>query len=56
MTTEGSNSYIDFERRMQGTMGNLTFSYRFGKTLFNSVKKTKKNDEQQDNRPDEGSF
>lgn len=56
MTTEGSNSYIDFERRMQGTMGNLTFSYRFGKTLFNNVKKPKKNDEQQDNRPDEGSF
>jgi len=55
MTTEGANSYINFERRMQGTMGNLTFSYRFGKSTFD-FKKTKKNDEQQDNRPDEGSF
>ncbi|RNL50287.1 outer membrane beta-barrel family protein [Pedobacter jejuensis] len=56
MTTEGSNTYIDFQRRMQGTMGNLTFSYRFGKTLFNNVKKAKKEDQQQENRPDEGSF
>lgn len=56
MTTEGSNTYIDFQRRMQGTMGNLTFSYRFGKTLFNNTKKPKKEDQQQENRPDEGSF
>ena len=55
MTTDDNFTFIDFQRRMQGTMGNLTFSYRFGKTLFNSTKKNKK-DEQQENRPDEGSF
>jgi len=54
MTTNGPNARVDFERRMQGTMGNLTFSYRFGKSTFkfNKPKKT----EQQDSRPDEGSF
>jgi len=55
MTTDDNFTFIDFQRRMQGTMGNLTFSYRFGKTLFNSTKKNKK-DDQQENRPDEGSF
>lgn len=55
MTTDDVSSSIDFSRRMQGTMGNLTFSYRFGKTTFSNVKKQKK-DDQQDNRPDEGSF
>ncbi|MBC6108939.1 TonB-dependent receptor domain-containing protein [Pedobacter fastidiosus] len=55
MTTDDNFTYIDFQRQMQGTMGNLTFSYRFGKTTFNNVKKQKK-DDQQDNRPDEGSF
>ncbi|RZK20207.1 MAG: TonB-dependent receptor [Pedobacter sp.] len=55
MTTEDKATIVDFERQMQGTMGNLTFSYRFGKTTFN-LNKTKKKDEQQDNRPDEGSF
>ncbi|WP_316805977.1 TonB-dependent receptor domain-containing protein [Pedobacter agri] len=55
MTTEDRATIVDFERQMQGTMGNLTFSYRFGKTTFN-LNKTKKKDDQQDNRPDEGSF
>ncbi|RZL55064.1 MAG: TonB-dependent receptor, partial [Pedobacter sp.] len=55
MTTDDNFTLIDFQRRMQGTMGNLTFSYRFGKTLFNSTKKNKK-DDQQESRPDEGSF
>lgn len=53
MTTEGSTSVIDFSRYMQGTQGNLTLSYRFGKTDFN-LKKAKKNDESA--RPDEESF
>ena len=55
MTTEDKATIVDFERQMQGTMGNITFSYRFGKTSFN-MNKTKKKDDQQDNRPDEGSF
>lgn len=55
MTTEDKSTIVDFERQFQGTMGNLTFSYRFGKTTLN-VGKAKKKDEQQDNRPDEGSF
>jgi outer membrane receptor for ferrienterochelin and colicin len=54
MTTNGVNSVIDFRRYMQGTMANLTYSYRFGKNDF-SFKKTKKQD-QQDSRPDEESF
>jgi len=53
METTGTTSVVDFSRYMQGTMANLTFSYRFGKTDF-SFKKTKKNDEQA--RPDEESF
>jgi len=54
MTTEGNTSIVDFSRMMQGTMANLTYSYRFGKTAFN-FKKTKKPDEQ-GGRPDEESF
>ncbi|MDQ7947432.1 MAG: TonB-dependent receptor [Pedobacter sp.] len=54
MTTGGAYSITDFSRSMQGTMANLTFSYRFGKTDF-GFKKTKKSDEQ-NNRPDEESF
>jgi outer membrane receptor protein involved in Fe transport len=55
MTTTQQTTVVDFERRMQGTMANLTFSYRFGKSTF-KLNKTKKTDQQQDNRPDEGSF
>ncbi|MGF1925444.1 MAG: TonB-dependent receptor domain-containing protein, partial [Bacteroidia bacterium] len=54
MTTEGSTSIVDFSRQMQGTMANLTYSYRFGKSAFN-FKKTKKT-EDQGGRPDEESF
>lgn len=54
MTTTGNASVVDFSRRMQGTMANLTYSYRFGKTSFN-FKKTKKQEEQ-NNRPDEEAF
>ncbi|WP_316822151.1 outer membrane beta-barrel family protein [Pedobacter gandavensis] len=54
MTTSTANSMIDFKRYMQGTMGNLTFSYRFGKTDFKS-KKTKRPD-QSEMRSDEESF
>lgn len=54
MTTGGAYSITDFSRSMQGTMANLTFSYRFGKTDF-GFKKSKKSDEQ-NNRPDEESF
>jgi len=53
MTTTGDYSIVDFSRYMQGTMANLTFSYRFGKTDF-SFKKTKKSDE--NGRSDEESF
>ncbi|TDO21503.1 outer membrane beta-barrel family protein [Pedobacter duraquae] len=54
MTRETNTTVVDFQRYMQGTMGNLTFSYRFGKSDFQS-KKPKKND-QQDQRPDEEQF
>lgn len=54
MTTTGSTSIVDFSRQMQGTMANLTYSYRFGKTAF-GFKKTKKQDEGA-GRPDEESF
>ena len=43
----------DFQRYQRGPMGNITYSYRFGKTSF--TKKNKKQ-EQQDMKPDEGSF
>lgn len=55
MTRGGAYSTSDFSRYMQGTMANLTFSYRFGKTDF-GFKKTKKSDESNNNRPDEESF
>ncbi|MGN7987666.1 TonB-dependent receptor domain-containing protein [Pedobacter sp. 22226] len=55
MTTEDNYTIVDFQRQMQGTMGSLTFSYRFGKTTFTGASKKKK-DDQQENRPDEGSF
>ena len=45
MTTEANNSIVDFERYMQGTMANLTYSYRFGKTTF-TAKKPKREQEQ----------
>jgi outer membrane receptor protein involved in Fe transport len=45
MTTEANNSIVDFERYMQGTMANLTYSYRFGKTAF-TAKKPKREQEQ----------
>lgn len=54
MTTKGNTSIVDFSRQMQGTMANLTYSYRFGKTTF-GFKKTKKQDDQ-GGRPDEESF
>ncbi|MEE1946138.1 TonB-dependent receptor [Pedobacter sp. KR3-3] len=54
MTQNGNTSLIDFSRYMQGTMGNLTFSYRFGKTDF-GFKKTKKGDDE-GGRPNEESF
>ena len=53
MTTSTGTTDIDFSRRMQGTMANLTYSYRFGKTLFNN---TKKKPAQQETRSDEESF
>ncbi len=55
LTTEEKFTIVDFQRRMQGTMGSLTFSYRFGKTTFTGTGKKKK-DDQQENRPDEGSY
>ena len=54
MTTETESSIVDFKRYMQGTMGSLTYSYRFGKTTFNA-KKAKK-PEQQEMRSNEESF
>ncbi|WP_222537293.1 outer membrane beta-barrel family protein [Pedobacter polysacchareus] len=54
MTTSTNNSITDFKRYMQGTMGNITYSYRFGKTDFKS-KKGKKPD-QSEMRSDEESF
>jgi outer membrane receptor protein involved in Fe transport len=54
MQTIGNTSVIDFGRYMQGTMANLTLSYRFGKTNFN-FKKNKKPD-QEGAGPDEETF
>ncbi len=53
MNIADNYSITDFQRYMKGPTGNLTFSYRFGKTTF--MKKPKKQ-EQQDMRPDEGAF
>jgi outer membrane receptor protein involved in Fe transport len=54
MVTQGATSIVDLQRYMQGRMGNLTFSYRFGKTDFMS-KKPKKAD-QPEPRSDEEQF
>ena len=54
MTTEANNSIVDFERYMQGTMANLTYSYRFGKTTFNAKKP--KRDQEQRGGDDEQQF
>lgn len=54
MTTTGYTSTVDISRYMQGTMANLTYSYRFGKTDF-GFKKAKKADDQ-GGRPDEETF
>lgn len=53
MTIDDNYSSTDFQRYMQGTSGNLTFSYRFGKTTF--MKKPKKQ-EAPEMRSDEGAF
>ena len=53
MITEDGVTITDFQRYMKGPNGNITFSYRFGKTSF--MKKTKKPD-QQEMKPDEGTF
>ena len=53
MITDDGTTITDFQRNMRGPNGNITFSYRFGKTSF--MKKTKK-PEQQESRPDEGTF
>jgi len=50
---QDQNSLTDFQRYRKGQMGNLTFSYRFGRTSFQ--KKPKKQD-QQEMKPDEGTF
>lgn len=54
METETPAFRREFQRRMQGRMGTLTFSYRFGKT--DQQQRNKKNDrrqEQQDDMPAE---
>ncbi|WP_316816967.1 outer membrane beta-barrel family protein [Pedobacter nyackensis] len=53
MDFEDDYTKTEFQRRRLGPVGNLTFSYRFGKTTF--MKKPKKQD-QQEIRSDEGSF
>ncbi|MEJ2882572.1 TonB-dependent receptor domain-containing protein [Pedobacter sp. GR22-6] len=52
MTTTDGNTIVDFSRRMQGTMANLTYSYRFGKNDFSFKKKRP----DQEMRSDEESF
>ena len=53
MTTNTNSTTIDFKRRMQGTMANLTYSYRFGKNDFGFKKKRP---EQPESRGDEEQF
>lgn len=53
MEFEDNNTKTEFQRRRYGPIGNLTFSYRFGKTTF--MKKSKKSDAQE-MRSDEESF
>lgn len=55
MVTKTTGTLIDFKRYMTGPMASITYSYRFGKTDF-SFKKNKKPEQQQEQRPDEGSF
>ncbi|CAM4257576.1 Outer membrane receptor proteins, mostly Fe transport [Pedobacter westerhofensis] len=50
---QDANTITDFQRYQKGQMGNLTFSYRFGKTTF---QKKQKKQEQQEQKPDEGTF
>lgn len=52
MEFEDDFTNTEFQRRRYGPVGNLTFSYRFGKTTFQ--KKSKKSD--QEMRSDEESF
>ncbi|SMC71842.1 TonB-dependent receptor domain-containing protein [Pedobacter nyackensis] len=52
MEFDDDNTKTEFQRRRYGPVGNLTFSYRFGKTTFQ--KKSKKSD--QEMRSDEESF
>lgn len=52
MEFEDDNTATAFQRRRYGPVGNLTFSYRFGKTTF--MKKNKK--PEQEMRSDEGAF
>lgn len=53
MEFDDDNTKTEFQRRRYGPVGNLTFSYRFGKTTF--MKKSKKSDPQEI-RSDEESF
>lgn len=55
MTTEVGNTVVDFNRYMQGTMANLTYSYRFGKTDFRSSR-PKKQEQQETRSSGEESF
>ncbi|SEA22708.1 TonB-dependent receptor domain-containing protein [Pedobacter hartonius] len=50
---QDANTITDFQRYQKGQQGNLTFSYRFGKTSF---QKKQKKAEQQETKPDEGTF
>lgn len=53
MEFDDSNTKTEFQMRRFGPVGNLTFSYRFGKTTF--MKKSKK-PEQHEMPSDEGAF
>ncbi|MET1055880.1 MAG: TonB-dependent receptor [Pedobacter sp.] len=50
---QDANTITDFQRYQKGQMGNLTFAYRFGQTTF---QKKPKKQEQQEQKPDEGTF
>ncbi|MXV49468.1 TonB-dependent receptor [Pedobacter sp. HMF7647] len=53
-TTETPELIQDFERRRQGQMGMLTFSYRFGKSDFNNQQRKKRDqDQQQQSSPED---
>lgn len=55
VTSNNQVTLLDFKRYMTGPMASLTFSYRFGKTDF-GFKKSKKTEQTEQQRPDEGSF